>query len=342
MERRYVTPMEAAAARGRGVERVVSIVQTGRAQVTVQYGWAADMDEAYLDLQKAMADFGQRNDESTITVSQQDPNAVPVIVAAFYHPDSDDPDALRQTAESIIRNELIRLPGVAAVELVGARQMEVEILVDALTLEAFGLTVETVAGAVQRANRNLAGGSITEMGRRYVIRGVGEFESVAEIEDVIVGYSKPDASVETRTPSDPNSGEPIRLHQVATVRQALAPATNLVRLDGRRCLGLEIYKEARSNTISSAASIREQLDLLRRTLPGYELIVIQDQSHFVEAAVQEVQGTGLAGVLLAVVVLFLFLRRVGVTLVVSLAIPVSVVATFNLMYFGDLTLNLMT
>ena len=342
MERRYVTPMEAAAARGRGVERVVSIVQTGRAQVTVQYGWAADMDEAYLDLQKAMADFGQRNDESTITVSQQDPNAVPVIVAAFYHPDSDDPDALRQTAESIIRNELIRLPGVAAVELVGARQMEVEILADALTLEAFGLTVETVAGAVQRANRNLAGGSITEMGRRYVIRGVGEFESVAEIEDVIVGYSKPDASVETRTPSDPNSGEPIRLHQVATVRQALAPATNLVRLDGRRCLGLEIYKEARSNTISSAASIREQLDLLRRTLPGYELIVIQDQSHFVEAAVQEVQGTGLAGVLLAVVVLFLFLRRVGVTLVVSLAIPVSVVATFNLMYFGDLTLNLMT
>jgi len=354
MERRFVEPLEAAAARGRGVDRVASVVQTGRAQVTVQYGWAADMDEAYLDLQKAMADFTQRNTQATVTVSQQDPNAVPVIVAAFFHPAADDPDALRKTAESIIRNELIRLPGVAAVELVGARQLEVEILADALTLEAFGLTVETVAGAVQRANRNLAGGSITQMGRRYVIRGVGEFGSVDEIEDVIVGYSNVSQGPSAQSTSSAltgaasggrsggQRGEPIRLRQVAQVRQRLAPATNLVRLDGQPCLGLEIYKEARSNTISAAASIRIQLDLLRRSLPGYELIVIQDQSRFVEAAVSEVEQTGLLGVLLAVVVLFLFLRRVGVTLVVSLAIPISVIATFNLMYFGGLTLNLMT
>ncbi len=352
MERRFVEPLEAAAARGRGVERVAAVVQTGQAHVTVQYGWAVDMDEAYLDLQKAMADFAQRNSQATVTVSQQDPNAVPVVVAAFYHADSNDPDALRQTAESIIRNELIRLPGVAAVELVGARSLEVEILVDALTLEAYGLTVEAVAGAVQRSNRNLAGGSITEMGRRYVIRGVGEFESIAQIEDVIVGNAKVSsapapssstgASNVTGGADAPTDGEPIRLHQVAQVRQKLAPATNLVRLDGRRCLGLEIYKEAQSNTIAAAESIRHQLDILRRSLPGYELIVIQDQSSFVEAAVTEVKQTGVLGVLLAVFVLFLFLRRVGVTLVVSLAIPISVVATFNLMYFGDLTLNLMT
>ncbi|HIG18675.1 MAG TPA: efflux RND transporter permease subunit, partial [Candidatus Handelsmanbacteria bacterium] len=186
MERQFVDRVEATAARGRGVVNVASIAETGRALVTVEYGWQTDMDEAFLDLQKSVADMSQRSDADEVVVSQHDPNAQPVVVAAFYHPQIEDLDALRQTAQNIIRTELIRLPGVAAVELVGERRREVEVLADPYRLEAYGLTAERLAASIQAANRNMSGGSIVEMGRRYVIKGVGEFVSVDELGDLIV------------------------------------------------------------------------------------------------------------------------------------------------------------
>ena len=333
MEQQFVVPLEAIAARGRGVESLASTAQTGRALIAVEYGWQVDMDEAFLDLQKAVADFGQRLEADEIAVSQHDPNARPVVVAAFSHPAIDDLDALRQTAENIIRNELIRLPGVAAVELVGARRRQVEVQTDAHTLKAYGLTLEQLAAAIQGANRNMSGGSIVEMGRRYLIRGVGEFTSPEELENLIVAQRS----------AGPTSGRvPIYLREVARVRHVLDEPENIVRLNGRRCIGLELFKEARFNTIDAVASIRAQLAGLRRILPGYQLEVVQDQARFIEAAIAEVEQTGLIGIFLAVVVLYVFLRRVGVTAVISLAIPISIVATFNLMYFNDLSLNIMT
>ena len=340
MERQLVTHLEAAAARGRGVVNVHSTAHTGRALIEVEYGWQVDMDEAFLDLQKAMADLSQRSPADEITVSQHDPNAQPVVLAAFHHPQITDMDALRRTAESIIRTELIRLPGVAAVELVGEQRRQVEILTDAYTLEAYGLTVEQLAATIRAANHNMAGGSIVEMGRRYVIVGRGEFASPAQLGALIVTHKGGAAAAGPAGAA--TEGTPVYLREVAQVRNVLSEPENLVRLDGRPCLGLEIYKEARFNTIDAAASIHAQLEALRQSLPGYRIEVVRDQARFIEAAVDEVQQTGVIGILLAVVVLFVFLRRVGTTAVISIAIPISIVATFNLMYFGGLSLNLMT
>ena len=344
MERQLVTRLEAAAARGRGVVNVHSTSHTGRALIEVEYGWQVDMDEAFLDLQKAMADLSQRSEVDAVTVSQHDPNAVPVVVAALYHPQVKDLDALRRTAENIIRTELIRLPGVAAVELVGERRREVEILTDAYTLEAYGLTVQQLASTVLAANRNMSGGSIVEMGRRYVIVGRGEFASPEELGALIVAHKGGGAQGADGGAAAAAASErtPVYLRDVARVRGVLSEPENLVRLDGRPCLGLEIYQEARFNTIDAAASIHQQLEVLRQSLPGYRIEVVQDQARFIEAAITEVEETGLVGILLAVVVLFVFLRRIGTTAVISIAIPISIVATFNLMYFGGLSLNLMT
>ena len=358
VEARITAPIEAAASLSRGVVDVASVSSTGGAQVTVEYGWGADMDAAFLDLQKGLAEFARREEVEEISVSRHDPNGRPVVVAAFRHPEVDDLDALRRTAESIVRSELVRLPGVAAVEVVGARRLEVEVLTDAYTLEAYGLTLEQLAAAVRNANRNMSGGSIVEMGRRYLIRGVGEFSSAADLEGLVVTQvsaeaAAPEAGQGSGGPaegagaaaasgaSEPRA-KPVFLRDVAEVRQVLSEPRSIVRLDGRRCLGLEIYREARHNTIDAARAVHGQLEVLRRSLPGYEIEVIQDQSRFIAAAVSEVEETGLVGVLLAVAVLFVFLRRLGVTAVISLAIPISVVATFNLMYFGELSLNLMT
>ena len=335
MEEQFVSPLEATAARGRRVTGVSSISRVGRALIMVEYEWNTDMDEAYLELQKVVTDFTQGKDLEEISVSQLDPNAQPVVTAVLWHEDLDDLDRLRQTAENNIRNELVRLPGVAAVELVGERKREIEIRTDSYSLEAYGLTLDQVASVIQSSNQSISGGSIVEMGLRYAIRGVGELESLEDLKNLIIAY-KSDESGET------TDRTPITLKDVADVGYMLSEPENIVHYNGRRCLALEIFKEARFNTTQASEYIHSQIENLQRSLPGYELHVIQDQAGFIKSAVREVEQTGLIGVFLAVLILFIFLRRIGVTAVISIAIPISIIATFNLMYFNKLTLNIMT
>jgi HAE1 family hydrophobic/amphiphilic exporter-1 len=335
MEEQLVSPLEATAARGHKVTGVSSISRVGRALITVEYEWNTDMDEAYLELQKAVTDFAQGKNLEKISVSQLDPNAQPVVTAVLWHEDLDDLDRLRQTAENNIRNELVRLPGVAAVELVGERKREIEIRTDSYTLEAYGLTLDQVASVVQSSNQSISGGSIVEMGLRYTIRGVGELESLEELKNLIIAYKVSETGKTTdRTP--------ITLREVADVGYVLGEPENIVHYNGRRCLALEIFKEARFNTTQASEYIHSQMENLQKSLPGYELHIIQDQAGFIKSAVREVEQTGLIGVFLAVLILFIFLRRIGATAVISIAIPISIIATFNLMYFNKLTLNIMT
>ena len=336
LEAQVVENLEAVAARGTMVQNVSSIIRVGKALITVEYDWQADMDEAFLDLQKGMTEFGQQGEVDEITVTQQNPNDLPVMVAILSHPDIDDMDRLRQTAEDAIANELIRLPGIASVELLGAMHRDIEVQTDPYTLQAYGLTAEQIGSAITSTNRNMSGGSIVEMGRRYLIRGIGEFTSLEEFENLIVDYR-----TSTELGSEGNR-VPVYLREVAQVNYTLAEPDNVVRFDGHRAVALEIYKEARYSTVEAAESAQKKLDEIKAGLEGYQIDVIQNQARFIRAAINEVEQTGMIGILLAIAVMYLFLRRFDITSIVSVAIPISIVATFNLMYFNDLRLNIMT
>jgi HAE1 family hydrophobic/amphiphilic exporter-1 len=337
MEKQFVEKIESLASRGRNVTNVLSLSRVGKALITVEYQWNADMEEAYLDLQKAVVDFGQNSGADSIDVTQLDPNAQPVITAVLIHDEITDLDKLRMTAENNIRNELIRLPGIAAVELLGERRREIEVKSDAFRLGSCGLTMDQLSSTIQNFNRNLTGGSITEMGIRYTIRGVGQLTSLDDIKNLIVAYKTKEAAGQ-----QPAERTPIYLRDVADARFVLSEPKNVVRYNGRPALALEIYKEAGSNTTAASRAIRDELETLGRSLPGYHLPIIQDQAIFIKAAIGEVQQSGILGGLLAILVLFLFLRKFGVTSIISLSIPISVIAAFNLMYFNNLTLNIMT
>ncbi len=337
MEKQFVERTESLASRGRNVTNVLSLSRVGKALITVEYQWNTDMQEAYLDLQKAVADFGQNSGADSIAVTQLDPNAQPVVTAVLAHDEITDLDKLRLTAENNIRNELIRLPGVAAVELLGDRRREIEVKSDSYTLESCGLTMDQLGSTIQNFNRNLSGGSITEMGIRYTIRGVGQLTSLDDIKNLIVAYK-----TKAATSQQPAERTPIYLRDVADVRFVLSEPKNVVRYNGRPAIALEIYKEAGSNTTAASKTIGDELDALRRSLAGYQIHVIQDQASFIKAAIGEVEEAGIIGGILAILVLYFFLRKIGVTAIIGLAIPISVVATFNLMYFNNLTLNIMT
>jgi hydrophobic/amphiphilic exporter-1 (mainly G- bacteria), HAE1 family len=338
IEKQFVENVESLAIRQKKVVQVSSISQVGSAQITVEYSWDADMDEAFLDLQKAMNTFLQNADLDELNITQHDPNAEPVMLLALSHPNISDMDDLRKVSENYLRNELVRLEGIADVEILGKEEKEVVIETDPYMLEAYNITPTVIAGRIQSYNSNVSGGSIVEMGTKYIIKGVGEFQSITEIGQVIIGY-RTDPNAINQSNSE---RVPVYLKDIANIRFENKEADNIVRVNQKRCVALAIYKETKFNTVKATDDLLGSLADLRKALPGYDLDVIQNQGEFINSAIDEVKQTAMIGIGLAILVLFLFLRRFGATLIISIAIPISIVATFNLMYFNGLTLNIMT
>ncbi len=339
MEMQFVENIEALAIRQSDVLHVSSITRVGAAQITVEYAWNKDMDEAFLDLQKALNSLAQNSEIDELRITQHDPNTAPVMLITVSHNEITDMNEIRKVAENYIRNELVRLEGVAEVELSGQEESEIIIHTDQYRLDAQGLTLDGVSSRIQNFNRNVSGGRISEMGMQYIVKGVKLLNDVEDFENLIVGYKAVRSESNNRQPA---GRAPIFLRDVATVTLGNKEPSNIVHFNGERCVGLAIYKETRFNTVKAVEQINHALNDIERALPGYSLQLVSNQGRFIESAIGEVKNTALMGVLLAVLVLFIFLRRVGTTLIVSLAIPVSIIATFNLMYFNELTLNIMT
>ncbi|GET21915.1 efflux RND transporter permease subunit [Prolixibacter denitrificans] len=336
METLFVKNIEALAIRQSKVTQVSSIIRTGSAQVTVEYAWGKDMDEAFLDLQKALSNYSQNSEIDELNITQHDPNTAPVMIVGLSNESISDMNDLRKVAENYIRNELIRLEGIAEVELAGQEEREVRIDTDPYKLEAFNLTMDELSQKIEAFNRSISGGSITETGMQYIVKGVSMLRDIDDFNNLVVGYKAPVAGDETAQKT------PIFLREVAHVSYQNKEPENIVRVNGKRCIGLAIYKETRFNTVKAVQDINEELAKITKALPGYHFTVVSNQGTFIKSAINEVKNTLLIGIVLAVFVLFLFLRRFGTTLIVSLAIPISIIATFNLMYFNGLTLNIMT
>lgn len=338
MEKQYIKDIEAQAMRQKGVTQVSSICMVGTARVTIEYTWGSDMDEAFLDLQKALTAYSQNAEIEEFNITQHDPNATPVIIIGLLHQEINDMDELRKTGENYIRNELIRLEGIADVTLTGTEEKEILIETEPYKLDAYGLTTGQIVQQIQNVNRSVSGGTIIEMGKKYIIKGTGLVKNIEDIENIVLSYQlvngteNQNASIKT----------PIFLKDVANVSLVNKKPQNIVRINGQRCVGLSVFKETGYNTVKAAEDLMESFESIQKALPGYEFIIVQNQGDFIQTSINEVQETALVGILIAVFVLFIFLRRLKVTAIISFAIPISIIATFNLMYFNGLTLNIMT
>jgi hydrophobic/amphiphilic exporter-1 (mainly G- bacteria), HAE1 family len=358
VEKQFVESIESIAIRQSGAVEVSSISQTGYGRVTVQYDWSKDMDEAFLDLQKSLSSFSLNNEVDEFVISQFDPNAAPVMILGIYNPASNDTESLRRIAENNFRNEFIKLPGIAEVRLSGEQKKELVLETDPDLLASFGLTVNDLVTKIQNYNRSVSGGFIEELGRKYVIKGLGIIEKPEDLEKLVVGYTSrqnratntaanPQARTLTTTPSTASNAStsdqvPVLLREVATIKISDKEESSIVRVNQKRSIGMSIYKETNYNTVNAVNELTASLERLKKTVPGYEFVIIQNQGRFIQGAIDEVKESGLYGVFFAVLVLFLFLRRIGSTLIISVVIPISIIATFNLMYFNGLTLNVMT
>jgi len=335
MEEKFVDPVESLAIRQSGVVNVSSASRVGVALIEVEYTWEKDMNEAFLDLSKALSSFNQDDDLEEINVTQYDPNSTPVMLVAFQHSENNNLNELRKTAENYVKNELIRLEGIADVEVYGAEEIEVLVETTDYLLNSYNLDIPTLTNRINSYNQSVSGGSIVEMGKRYIVRGLSELEQIEDLEQIIVKMGQP---------AEESGGErvPVLLKDVASITYSPKEQQNSVLLNGEPCVGLSIYKEMRYNTVRAVEELREVLAEMHKSLPGFKFTVVEDQGNYISSAIGEVSDSLIGGIILAVFVLFLFLRRIGPTAIVSVAIPISIIATFVLMYFTGLTLNIMT
>lgn len=339
IEKQFVENIESLAARQDGVKSVKSSCMAGSALITVEYGWDQDMDAAFLDLQRSLSQISQSTEVTSLKVSRYDANAAPVMTLALTHAEIKDMNELRKIAENYMRSELVRLDGVADIQLNGQEEAYIEVKTDPYMLEAFGLTADDIASKIESVNRNVSGGTIVNEDIQYTVKGINLIRNIEDIGNIIVAFKEPEAEA---AGASGNVKAPVYLKDVADVRAVNKEPDNIARFNGERCLGIGIYKENKYNTVKVVENIEKKLDELRKSMPGYEFNVISNQGEFIGASIGEVKDSAVLGILLAVIVLYVFLRRINTTLIVSVSIPVSIIATFNLMYFNGLSMNIMT
>ncbi|HEX2164541.1 MAG TPA: efflux RND transporter permease subunit, partial [Thermoanaerobaculia bacterium] len=310
-----------------GVERLTSTSRPGLSQVVLELEWGRDMDFAALDVRQKLDLLTLPADAERPVLLRFDPANEPVL-RLYLTGENQGPTALRYVAEEVLKKDLESTEGVAAIKVNGGAEEEIEVRVDERKLAALGLSVEEVGGRLLAENVDQAGGSLYESEARYLVRAVNELTDTGDVRDVVIATRE---------------GRNVLLGEVATVVRGARRQEVLARHGGAPAVELAIYKEGDANTVQVAQSIRARLAALAGELPeGIEVHHGADQSRFIEASIDEVLSNALVGGLIAMIVLLLFLKSVRSTLIIGVSIPISIVATFFLMYRTGTSLNVMS
>ena len=320
-------PLEEQLSSLEGVRTLRSFSQEGLAVVAIEFALGTNMDTATSDVRQR-ADLvrgGFPRDAEDPVVQRFNFSALPVMLLGVSGP---DPLALRRLAEDVIKPTLERVPGVAAVTVSGGLVREIRIEVSQDRLRAEGLTAAHLEDALRQANLNVPSGRIREGDEEFLVRVVGQFATAEEIE---------------RLPLRRLDGSTIPLRAVADVRDTTREPEQFTRLNGRDSVGVSIQKQSGANTVAVAEGIRRAVAALQRQLPaGVRIAVARDDSLFIKDSVADVQGNLILGSVLATLVVFLFLHNVRSTLIIGLALPAAIVATYVPMYFFGFSLNVLS
>lgn len=338
IENLLTKPIEESVGVIRNVRQVRSVSRSGQSDVTLEFLWGTDMDVAGVDVREKVDILDLPLEAGRPLLLRFDPSSEPIMRLSLLRKldagsegeNSSEANlkTLRRLAEDRIKNELEAEEGTAAVKVSGGLEDEVQIQVDQQKLSQLGISIQQIAERIRAENVNLSGGRLEEGSQRFLVRTINEFQTVEEFAGAII------ANV---------AGRPVYLRDVATVTRGFKDREAITRVNGRESVELAVYKEGDANTVQVAKRIEQRLERIRESLPDeLELVTIHDQSKFISAAIQQVTSAALIGGLLAIMVLYGFLRDSRATAIIAISIPVSVIGTFLLMYSNDVSLNIMS
>ncbi|GAW92432.1 efflux RND transporter permease subunit [Calderihabitans maritimus] len=328
IEKLVTRPLEEILGTVNNVDQIVSESYAGTSLVVVWFDWGTDMDFATLQMREKI-DFIKPflpEDVESPKVLKMDPNMMPVVEAAVSGGRSQV--ELKRLVEDVIQNRLERLEGVATVYVSGGLTREIQVLVDPVKLQSYGLSLEQIKQTLRGENLNLSSGEIVEGKTELFVRTLGEFRNVEEIEKVLLPL--------------PGGGS-VYLKDVADVIDGYKEVDQITRVNGQPSIGVHVIKQSKTNTVQVAQRVKKELEKLKREMPDdIQIDIVSDQSRFIEQAIGRVAQNTIVGGIFAVLILFLFLRNLRSTLVIGIAIPISIISTFILIYFNNLTLNMMS
>lgn len=327
VEQLVTRPIEEVVAAVPGVLEITSTSSEGNSSVRISFDWGANLDEATNDVRDRLERIVNRLPENADRprVRKFDTAMSPVMLVGVAG--RLDPLEMRQIIDDRIRPRLERVPGVAALDVWGGLEREVRVEVFPERLQALGLSLEDIRNAIRDANVNVPAGEIAVGRLDLRVRTPGEFESLEELRATVVAV---------------RDGAPITLHQVAQVRDTHQRITRIIRINGEPGVRLAVRKQSDANTVEVARAVQQEIRRLNADFPQLSITVPINNARYIERSIENVSRSILYGGSLALLVLLFFLRNLRFTLVAATAIPVSVIATFGLIYFGGFTLNLMT
>ena len=327
MERLVTQIVEEIVATVPGVEEMTSQSYEGNSRVRVSFGWGSNIDNVAVDVQATLTDEINELPDDIVgpRVSKFDIDSFPVVVLGISSPL--DPVELTQLVEDQVRYRFARIPGVAQVDPWGGFTRQVRVELDPTRINALGLPLNDMLEAIRNANLDLPAGKL-ESGRFEVtLRAPAEFQDLDEIRGTVIAE---------------RDGAQVTLGQVAVVRDTYEKLSRIIRVNGERGLRVAIRKQAGANTVEVAQRVLEEVEAINRAFPQLHVTPVINQGNFIERSIGNVARSVLYGSALAVLVLLFFLRNLRSTAVIFLAIPISMLATFALLFFGGFTLNLMT
>ncbi|WP_227762429.1 efflux RND transporter permease subunit [Zhaonella formicivorans] len=328
VENLVTKPLESVLGTVNNVKNIQSHSLVGQAIIVLEFEWGTDMDFATLQMREKV-DLVKRWLPAEVeqpTVFKMDPNLMPIMQFAMT---GDMPMAdLKKLAEDKIVSRLERLPGVAAAQISGGREREIQVKLDPVKLDYYGITFTQVAQALQMDNMNMSGGKVGKGNQDLLVRVTGEFQSAGDVGEVMLA-----------TPQ----GAQVRVKDIGQVIDGYKELSVIGRTDGKESITFNIRKQTTANTVKVSQAVNKALAELRKQLPdNVKLVTIWDSAEFIQTSINNVVDNIIIGGILAVVVLFLFLRNMRSTLIIGISMPISIIATFILMYFGHLTLNIMS
>lgn len=328
IENLLTRPLEGAIGTVNGIKNIRASSQHGRSVVFAEFAWGTDMSFAVNQVREKIDFIAPMlpKDAKKTLIFKLDPNQMPIMYLGLGG--NADLATLDKIARDIIKPRLERVNGVASVGSEGGVAREIRISAVPQRLQAYGLTLDRIVSYLMMENRNTSAGKVEEGLKEHTVRVSGEFSSVQEIEGLQIPLP---------------SGGYARLGDLAKVEDTFKKKETFVFMDGQPAVQITVQRQTDANTVKVSDAVHKELAEIKKILPnGVEIKVGFDSAEFIRQSISRVTSNAIIGAVLAIFVLLLFLRNIRSTLIIGTAIPISIIATFILMYFGGLTLNLIS
>ncbi len=320
-------PIEQAIAAVSGVEEIESSSSEGKSSVRISFAWGTNLDAATNDVRDRIDRIIKRlpDDIDRPQIRKFDSNATPIIVIGAAS--KLDPVKMLDLIENQVKYRIERIDGVASLDVMGGNQREIQVRLDINKLKALKISPEKIVSRIKAENINLPAGMIESGNYELRLRTPGEFETVEQIARLVVADS---------------DGQVIRLSDVAEVADHWEKKRSIVRINGQPGVRMSVSKQSGANTVQVATAVKKEINAINREIPQLRLTPIVDSSKYIQRSIDNVSSSAVMGGILAVIILQLFLANLASTAIIAVAIPISIIATFALMYYFGFTLNIMS